>query len=120
MEGVGVFYGHFVNFPAIWYILSAFGIIVPIFFPVLVCCTNKIWQPWSSSGPKNRRETVRAIPNTEEFVKQTYIVHKLGVILIIPHITTYVCTGSVIPCSPETAAFRTITLAVVFKLPENP
>jgi hypothetical protein len=37
MEDVGIFYGHFVNFPAIWYIIWPSGII----FTVLVCCTKK-------------------------------------------------------------------------------
>jgi hypothetical protein len=31
---------------AIWYILWSFG----IFLPVLVFCTNKIWQPWSEQS----------------------------------------------------------------------
>jgi hypothetical protein len=32
-----IFYGHWKYFMAIWYILRSFG----IFFPVLVCCTQK-------------------------------------------------------------------------------
>jgi hypothetical protein len=55
MEDVGIIYGHFIYFMDKWYILWPNGIfyghlvhfvvIWPI-FPVLVCCTEKIWQPW--------------------------------------------------------------------------
>jgi hypothetical protein len=44
MRMVGKFYGHLVNFPAIWYILCSFGIFYPRFgtlLPILVCCTKK-------------------------------------------------------------------------------
>jgi hypothetical protein len=34
----GIFWGHFVSIGIIW----LFG----IFFPILVCCLKKIWQPW--------------------------------------------------------------------------
>jgi hypothetical protein len=50
MKDVGKFYGHFVYFTAIWYILWSFWYILlsfgifcghfGIFFPVLVCCTK--------------------------------------------------------------------------------
>jgi hypothetical protein len=36
-EDVGIFYVHFVNFPATWHILWLLG----TFLPVLVCCTKK-------------------------------------------------------------------------------
>jgi hypothetical protein len=39
----GLFYCHLVYFTAIWYILWSFG----IFSPVKLCCTKKIWQPWT-------------------------------------------------------------------------
>jgi hypothetical protein len=43
MKVVFKFYGHFVYFTAIWYILGQFGIFCGYFgiFPVLVCCTKK-------------------------------------------------------------------------------
>jgi hypothetical protein len=37
MENDGLFYGHLVDFTAIWYFLLSFG----TFFHVLVCCTKK-------------------------------------------------------------------------------
>jgi hypothetical protein len=42
MEAVGIFYGHFVNFPAVWYILWKFGMISPVFV-----APRKIWQHWN-------------------------------------------------------------------------
>jgi hypothetical protein len=44
MENVGIFHSHFVYFTAIGNIMRPFG----TFFPVLVCCTKKIWQPCPS------------------------------------------------------------------------
>jgi hypothetical protein len=44
MEDDGIFYGHMVNFVAIWYILWLFGLFCGhfgIFSPVLVCCSTK-------------------------------------------------------------------------------
>jgi hypothetical protein len=44
MEDVGIFYGHLVNFMAIWSILWPFGTFCShfgIFFPALVCSTKK-------------------------------------------------------------------------------
>jgi hypothetical protein len=45
MEDVGIFYGHLACFTANFYILLPFGMfngyLVPILFPVLVCCTEK-------------------------------------------------------------------------------
>jgi hypothetical protein len=40
MEDVGIFYGHLVNFPAIWYILWSLGVFPPFWYIVL----RKIWQ----------------------------------------------------------------------------
>jgi hypothetical protein len=37
MDDVGIFYGRFVYFATIWYILWTLG----IFFPFLVCCAKK-------------------------------------------------------------------------------
>jgi hypothetical protein len=45
---IGIFYGRSVYFTAKWYILWPFGTFcghLVYFFPVLVCCTEKIWQP---------------------------------------------------------------------------
>jgi hypothetical protein len=39
----GIFYRHLRYFIAYWFILCSFG----TFFPVLVSCTGKIWQPCS-------------------------------------------------------------------------
>jgi hypothetical protein len=33
MEDVGMFYGHLVNFPTIWYIVWPFGIFSPLLVP---------------------------------------------------------------------------------------
>jgi hypothetical protein len=38
---VDIFYGYLGYFTTLWYILCSFG----TFFPVLVSCTEKIWQP---------------------------------------------------------------------------
>jgi hypothetical protein len=48
MEDVITCYGHLVYFTAIWYTVWPFGIFMVIWyiFPVWVCCTKKIWQPW--------------------------------------------------------------------------
>jgi hypothetical protein len=48
MEDVGKFYGHFVYFIAIWYILRPFGIFCGhfgIYFPFWYAVPRKIWQP---------------------------------------------------------------------------
>jgi hypothetical protein len=51
MEDVGIFYRQFFYFTAIWYTLRTLCIFCGnlVFFPVLVCCTNKIWQLWSAA-----------------------------------------------------------------------
>jgi hypothetical protein len=59
--------GHLVHFLVIWYILWSFG----IFFPVLVCCNEKIWQPWLKSFIVSRTisnsfESFRTILNSSE------------------------------------------------------
>jgi hypothetical protein len=45
MEDFGIFYGHLICLDGIWCISWPFGICIlwlfGIFFPVLVCCTNK-------------------------------------------------------------------------------
>jgi hypothetical protein len=44
MEDVGIFYGHLVNFTAIWYIVWPLGIFVGYLLyisPFLVCCSKK-------------------------------------------------------------------------------
>jgi hypothetical protein len=43
MEDLGLFYSHFVNFTAFWYILWSFVAFQGYWhiFPVLVCCTKK-------------------------------------------------------------------------------
>jgi hypothetical protein len=49
MENVGVLYFTviwYIYFMAIWYALWSFG----IFFPVLVCCIEIIWQPCMLHG----------------------------------------------------------------------
>jgi hypothetical protein len=52
MKDVGKFYGHSVYITAILYILWPFGIfmVILVYFSVLVCCSKKIWQPWSNDG----------------------------------------------------------------------
>jgi hypothetical protein len=50
MKDAGIFFGHLVNFPAIWYILWHFGIhilLLPfgIFSPFWYIVPRKIWQP---------------------------------------------------------------------------
>jgi hypothetical protein len=48
MEDVRIFYGHFVYFPDIWYILWPFGIISPVlvyFSAFWYVAPRKIWQP---------------------------------------------------------------------------
>jgi hypothetical protein len=60
-KDVGKFYGYFVYFTAIWYILWPFGIFsghFGIFFPVLVCCTKK-----NLATPEN---TLKTPPNQVE------------------------------------------------------
>jgi hypothetical protein len=55
MEDVRIFYGHFVNFSAIWYILWTFGIISPVliyFSPFWCFAPRKIWQPWTGVDQK--------------------------------------------------------------------
>jgi hypothetical protein len=46
----GLFCGHLVYFAAIWVSFKAMWYIFAFWyiFPVLVCCTNKIWQPWTT------------------------------------------------------------------------
>jgi hypothetical protein len=50
----GLFYGYFVYFVAIWYILWLFD----MFFPVLVCCTKKnlatLAQGTAATGAEGR------------------------------------------------------------------
>jgi hypothetical protein len=59
-----------VNFKAIWSVLLLLGIfyghlvyfvVILLFFPVLVCCTQKIWQPWSKA---DLRESAISKTNT--------------------------------------------------------
>jgi hypothetical protein len=47
-EDVGIFYGHFINFKAIWYIFWPFG----IFSPVLVYF-SQFWVPGKSGNTEN-------------------------------------------------------------------
>jgi hypothetical protein len=45
---VGILFVHLVYFMTIWYILWPFGIFygdLVYLLPILVCCTNRIWQP---------------------------------------------------------------------------
>jgi hypothetical protein len=47
IEEVGIFYGHLVHFRTfdLFYGRLAYFVVIWYIFPVLVCCTRKIWQP---------------------------------------------------------------------------
>jgi hypothetical protein len=58
MEDVGIFYDHLVNFPAIWHILSPFGM-----FPSVLVHFYPFWNvlPRKSGNPAPRQARIPSV-----------------------------------------------------------